>query len=326
VRLGNGGEPGLQISDRLDEMDHEGVRMRRQSVRAGLVALLLWAGCRGPAELPTESTDLFLAPLSTEDAMVFVGESRNLTDRKGYDNQPSFVDDDASVLYVSRQADRTEIFRYDFEQDKAIQLTTLGDRLYSPRQIPGTSNLSMVRVEVSGVRKLWKLTADGGDAEPILSATKPPTLYYVWGDANTVVICLDGLNRGPRTLHLADLTTGATIEVATNVGRSLNRIPGRNAISFVLIESPSDWWVAELDLDTRLVRKITRTVQGVEDHAWTPNGGILMARGAKLYLWMTGITDAWEELKDFTAEGLVGITRLAVGKNGDKLILVSTRR
>ena len=47
------------------------------------------------------STDIFVAPLRQEGRSVTIGAPVNVTRRAGYDNQPSFTPDGASLLYTS---------------------------------------------------------------------------------------------------------------------------------------------------------------------------------------------------------------------------------
>ncbi|MEK6597058.1 MAG: hypothetical protein AABY91_01900, partial [Gemmatimonadota bacterium] len=57
------------------------------------------------------------APPSTDIWLIRWGgkasDARNLTDRPGYDNQPSFSPDGRWVLYSSERNGQTEIYRYD---------------------------------------------------------------------------------------------------------------------------------------------------------------------------------------------------------------------
>jgi hypothetical protein len=109
----------------------------------------------------------------------------------------------------------------------------------------------------------------------------------------------------------------------------VQRIPGdRPAISFVQKSAPPDstWIVAALDLGTRAIRPLVRTLQSVDQYAWTPTGVLLMAKGSKLYQWRAAQGGDWQEVRDFSAQGLDNITRLAVSRRGDRLALVAADR
>ena len=65
------------------------------------------------------------------------------------------------------------------------------------------------------------------------------------------------------------------------------------------------------------------TIQGREDHAWTPSGGLIMARGSRIYLWVPGQSETWRSIKDLASDGLSTITRIAVSPDGESLVLVA---
>ncbi len=59
--------------------------------------------------------DIFLIDLTYKNQAIQVGKPINITQRKGYDNQPSFTPNGKSVLYTSMREDgQTDIYRFDF--------------------------------------------------------------------------------------------------------------------------------------------------------------------------------------------------------------------
>src|ERR1700760_4851316 len=70
------------------------------------------------------STDIYLARLRVEHGTVSVGPPVNITDRPGYDNQPSFTPDSKSILFTSVRADaQADIYRYDLTSRSTTQVT-----------------------------------------------------------------------------------------------------------------------------------------------------------------------------------------------------------
>jgi len=271
-------------------------------------------------------TDIFLAGLRARGAgdRVEVGAPVNVTHRPGYDNQPFFTPDGRTFLFTSVTDGQADIWRYDIAAARSVQLTkTTPESEYSATPLPDGSGFSVVRVEADSTQRLWRFDWDGGHPALVLAGVKPVG-YHAWGDANTVALFVLG---DTATLQVADLPSGAATPVARNIGRGVQRIPGTGArISFVQKGPDSTWAVAELDLATRQVRTLVRTLPGVDQYAWTPAGVLLMAKGAKLYQWSPARGPEWEEVADFTAQGLAGITRLAVSPRGDRLALVAADR
>lgn len=287
-----------------------------------LAALAVSPGC-GPGDaLSSESTDLFLVELWSDGGLVRLGDPTNLTNRHGYDNQPSYTADGRSVLYVSREGLKSDVYRYDLSAGQISRLTTTGDREYSPKVPPAGGGFTAIRAERDQRRRLWSYNDDGSQPKLIWNNIDPPMLYFAWADTTTAAIVMED-NSGARSLYVVDVESGKAEPRADNVGRSLERIPGRHAVSFVHKASPADWWIEEIDFDTGEVRRIARTIQGAEDHAWTPSGAIVMGSGTEVYLRVPDADESWRSIADYSREGLRNITRVAVSPLGDSMVLVA---
>jgi hypothetical protein len=149
----------------------------------------------------------------------------------------------------------------------------------------------------------------------------------VWADARTLALYVLG---SPATLQLADVESGKAEVIASGIGRSLQRIPGRNTISFVVREpapaagSSPMLTIRELDPKTRQTTTLVRAVAGATeaDCVWTPDGMLLMAQAGVLYGWRRGDAD-WTRVADLEALGLRRVSRLAVSPAGDRIAFVT---
>jgi hypothetical protein len=280
-------------------------------------ALAALAALQGPP-----ATDIYVAELHTRGGRVEVGAPVNAIHRPGYDNQPFFVPDGRSFLYTSVSDGQADIWRYDIAAGRSTRVTETAESEYSPTPLPDGSGFSVVRVEADSTQRLWRFDWDGGHPTLVLADVKPVG-YHAWGDAHIVSLFVLGQ---PPTLQVADIRAGTATPVASDIGRGVQRMPGsRPAVSFVQKGVPPDsaWSIAELDLTTRRIRPLVRTLPGVDQYAWTPEGTLLMAQGAKLYQWRATHGADWQEVADFAALGLENITRLAVSPRGDRLALVA---
>jgi len=294
----------------------------------GAVSIALAAvGCVGqePEEpLHTVSTDLFLVELSTVDGLpTVVGRPVNLTDRPGYDNQPSFLPDGENILYASSDGTQVDCYRYDLTTGQSVRLTDTEEREYSPTPVPGRETFSVVRVEFDGSQRLWEFDMQGQNPFLLLE-WEDDVGYHIWVDSEIVAL---RLQQEPPELRFADADVGWVEEhaAAANVGRSLSRVPGRNAISFVDQTGEGSWWISELDLLTRESRKVVQTLPDCQDHAWLPSGALIMGQGSRLYVHRPGIDEGWSEIADLSDEPLHDISRLAVSPNGDRVVFVAER-
>ena len=267
------------------------------------------------------ATDIYLADLRVVQGRVTVGTPVNVTNRPGYDNQPSFLPDGRSILYTSVRDSQTDIYRYDIERRTNSAVTRTRESEYSPTPLPNKVGFSVIRVEADSTQRLWAFDLDGTHPRLVLDSIKPVG-YHAWGDDHTLILFVLGT---PATLQIADgACPGARGEVlARDIGRSLQRIPGRPAVSFLQRDSVGGPSLQEVDVHTRRVTSLVKTPLGAEFFAWTPDGIVLTAAGTQLYQWDPRRGGAWQEIADFASAGLTNITRLAVSAKGDRLALVA---
>jgi hypothetical protein len=288
-----------------------------------------------PAAQAPPDTEIYLAPLKGANGTLEVGAPVNITSNPGYDNQPFFTRDGAAVLFTSTRTaagapPQTDIYRYDIADRRISQVTRTPESEYSPTVTPSGA-LSVIRVELDGnnTQRLWQFTLAGADPKVVLENVKPVG-YHAWADDHTLALFVLGQ---PATLQLADRRSGTARTIATDIGRSIQVIPGTGAvreISFVQRERDGD--------NTRLVIKklnpasgdisvLTPAVPGRNeaDTAWTPDGTLLMASATALYAWRPD-RQGWKEIATLERLSLSGVTRLAVSPRGDYLALVATPR
>jgi hypothetical protein len=289
-------------------------------ILVGIAISLFVPGAR--AQSPPGS-DIFLLPLRVLGDSLSLGPALNITDRRGYDNQPSFTPDGRAILYTSiREDGDADVYRFDLSEKSTVRVTATPESEFSPTMMPGDSTISVVRVEADSTQRLWAFARDGSRPRLLLDTVKPVG-YHAWVDQHRVVLFILG---EPHTLQLADLATGRADTVALDIGRALHRIPGRTSISFVHKQAANDWWITELDPDTKTLTRVAPTLEGVEDLAWTPNGRILAARGLTLHIWRPGAPNspgAWIPAGNLPLPGGATVSRIAVSPGGDWLAVVA---
>jgi hypothetical protein len=272
------------------------------------------------AQTAPPPADIYLVDMKIRGGEVELGKPVQITEWQGYDNQPMFMPDGKSVLYTSIRDDgQADIYQYRIAENSLINLTKTFESEYSATVMPDGKFLSVIRVEKDSTQRLWKFPLAGGEPSLVLENVKPVG-YHAWAAANTVAMFVLG---NPPTLQLADIRTGETEIIEQDIGRSLHKIPKRDAVSFVHKISEKVWHIKQLDLKTRAISTLVRTLPGSEDYAWTPQGVMLMGNEAKLYQYNLKKDAAWKEIADFSNAGLKSITRLAVSPKGDRLAIVA---
>ena len=266
--------------------------------------------------------DIYIAELSVFDGLHFLGPVQNVTNRAySYDNQPMFTADSRSLLYTTEYGygDRvqTEIHRYYLSSRRETRITRTDESEYSPTPVPGDRAFSAIRVEADSAQRIWRFTMQGMDGE-VLFRNLNAVGYHAWGNETTLLLYMFG---DPPTARVADLTTGQSEVVAGGIGRSLNKIPNRNAWSFVERVSANEAWINEINIGTHEVRRLISTVGGGEFHAWTPEGVLLMALGSRLYQWDPEVDSDWRRVADLADMG-IAVSRIAVSPDGSTIALV----
>jgi hypothetical protein len=173
-------------------------------------------------------------------------------------------------------------------------------------------------------QRLWRFDATGGNPQLILTDIKPVG-YHAWLDEKTLALFVLGQ---PATLQVARTGGGPGEVVASNIGQSILRMPGRGA-SFVQQEGQGaerTLTVTQVTVENGkpVTKRLTTAVPGaVQAHlAWMPDGTLLMAHDGWLHAWRSGAA-SWDRVADLGALGLRNVTRLAVSGKGDRIAVVA---
>jgi len=277
------------------------------------------------ASVPSPGADVFLVPLSFAGATVKVGVPANLTRRDGYDNQPSFDESSRELYYTSNRGDgQSDIYRYDFNTGLAVPAKrTLPESEYSAFPIMSsvassrTKALAVIRVEADSAQRLWRMPLDS-TAPSVLFPDIKPVGYFAQADDSTWAMFVLG---SPATLHVATIGRSGSRILASDIGRSLHRIPGTHRVSYVQ-KSGGEWYLMELEPLSGRIDTLVKTLPRAEDLAWIDSTTVLMGQGTRLFSWRRG-TREWTEVADFAFAHLRGITRLAVSPNRQWLTFVA---
>src|ERR1051326_7709366 len=246
-------------------------------------------------------TDIFPAPLRrASGGGLEVGAPLNVTARPGYDNQPAFSPDGKTLYYTSYRGGQSDIYRYELASRTTAQVTATPESEYSPTVMPDGKHLSVIRVERDSTQRLWAFAPDGAAVGPILDSIKPVG-YHAWLNADTVFVFVLGQ---PATLRRAVPAHGTVDIGARDIGRSIFRIPGRHAISFVQRDSAGG-----------TIRSLDPVTGAATDLGRPPPGGTRLLRGH-------AGDSAWSELARFSEPGLQKLSRIAVSNAGDRIALV----
>jgi hypothetical protein len=270
------------------------------------------------------NTEVYLLDVKTVDGQTELVDPRNISNNEGYDNQPSFYDAN-TILFSSTRNGQTDIARYDIESDSVSWITdTPQGSEYSPLKIPGKNAVSAIRLDSTGLQRLYEYSVWDGSSTKLLENLK--VAYHVWYDADIVVSSVladEGMD-----LVISNLKEGTHRTVQQNVGRSLHKIPvpldghsGPNLISFISKEN-NPWEIRSLNPMTGEVQKITDMYEKTDDMCWMADGTIMAADDQILVTIDPDTQKEWKRFLRLEKREISNISRIAIGPNGHYLALV----
>lgn len=267
------------------------------------------------------NTDVFLFDLNINNGMIELSNKINISDNEGYDNQPSFLDDN-TILYAGTRNGQTDITKYNIRYDSKIWVNHTDGSEYSPLKIPGQNAVSSIRLEKDGAQKLYKYSLRNGESEVLIEEIIIG--YHVWTDDNTLFSSV--LEDGGLSLYSSSIKEMKHSQIQKNIGRSLHKIPNSERISYISKEDENLWEIKSLDLKTGKIGSIMGTLPKTEDMCWLPDGSMLMGVDNILYKFKPEVDVDWIEVASLEEYGISNITRLAVNTSGTKIAFVGEGR
>ena len=240
--------------------------------------------------------------------------------KNGYNNQPSFISD-FDVYLTSDYGDNgsTEVVKLNLFENKLTRVTSTTQSEYSPTHV-NKNYFSTVRVENDGTTQSLILYPKNMDGSPKRFLPELDNVgYHTWISDSEVALFLVDASQG-NVLALADVLDDDIKEIVSNIGRTL-KFNGEHKLFFVQ-KSVDKWFIKELNVETRKIRTVIETLEGVEDFELLTNGTFVCGKGSKLYYCNRG-TAGWTEMTDLKDYGISSISRIAVRKN--KMILVDNQ-
>ena len=258
------------------------------------------------------NTDVFLLDLETTDTTFTVSNLKNVSNNAGYDNQPSFLDENR-LLYAGSENGQTEIQLYYISEETQhrINTTTPGGE-YSPMPYPKKDKITAVRLDTTGLQRLYAYdyTNPGfGDYEMLLSELE--IAYYAFYNENYLVASV--LSGGQLDLVIADIQKDQATLYAENSGRSIHKVPESDSVSYTIVNEEKNLDIYLVDvLDPEETYFVCQLPTGIQDHTWIDATTLLLGSGSKLYTYSLFGPAQWVEVADLSNLGVKNISRISV--------------
>lgn len=280
--------------------------------------LLLFFFCLlAPLLIAQPDTDIYMISIQQNGDQWTFSEAKNVTPRKGYDNQPSFTPDGQGLLYVSALSDgQTEVYRYDLASGSSKRLTQTKTRSeYSPTVMPDGKHFSALVVEEDSSQRIWKFPIAGGNGSRLTDKMEFIG-YYGWYHKKKLAAFILG---DVFTLQCFHIKKQKPQILATDIGRAVQVHPINKRVSFVQKGKTNPWMIRSWNPKKKDIQDIVPVIEGSEDYCWTPEGHLLMAKDSELYRFRPGLDQEWQSLGDL---GVGAFYRLAMSPDGKKLAVV----
>ncbi len=280
--------------------------------------LLLSAYCIN-AQLP--EFEIYGSKLKNDNGTLQVVDVVNLTNHDGYDNQPSFTPDGKMIYFSSvRDTTQSDIYAIDLNDYSTKQITNTAESEYSPVFTNNGNSFTVVRVEKDSTQRMWEFVKNGTSQKVILPKIDSVGYYCKIDEKQFAFFMVSE----PPTMIIADAKKQSILALDKNIGRCIKRIPGENAISYIVKKSESQWVIKKYDLDKNRISIISIIPPTSEDFIWTNDNKILMARNNQFWIYnYTSETPEWKmisEIKELTGKK---IYRLALAMDGVTLAFVA---
>jgi hypothetical protein len=264
------------------------------------------------------NTEVFLFDLAINNSQIDISIGKNISNNEGYDNQPSFLNDDR-ILFSSTRNGQTDIAQYFSSYNSKVWINFTEGSEYSPLKIPNINEVTAVRLDKDGKQRLYRYNLSNGESTELIKDLV--VAYYTWFDDNIIVSAV--IEDEQLNLFASNISEGTSRKYTTKVGRSFHNIPNSNLVSFISKENESQWQIKSVNPETGATKLIANTLEGVEDICWLNNKTILSAKGSKMYKLTLNKDNNWKEVSDLSSYGISSITRMAVNPSNNKLAVAA---
>jgi len=264
-------------------------------------------------------TEIFLLDISESGGTITLSNPKNITNRRGYDNQPFFHPNQPLLYYTAMQDGQTDIWSYNLKTGVGLQITNTIDSEYSPTVTPDQKYLScIVQRKSNGDQDLVKYNIKNPtETQMIFESQKTGKIgYQAWFNSNELVTFVLG---EPQTLHYQNLTDKKDVIVAPNIGRSLHLIPKQKAFSFVQ-QIDKKWLIRSFNPQENTITDIAESSPDSEHYnTWLSGNIIFESRNTDIFSYNL-ITKEWKSVSLPEMLPKRKISRMAI--KGNKIAIV----
>ncbi len=274
--------------------------------------LTLWVA---KAQLP--NTDLWLFTIGVDKLkQSILKEPLNITNREGYDNQPSFSEDSKRIYYVSVREDKqADIYFYDIGARKNVPFTKTRVSEYSPTLVDEGRFIASVVVEADSSQRIHFInTASGLDDKKF---DMDSVGYFTFLNSDTVIYYK---LTNPHSLRYYIKSTKEDKWLADSPVRTFRAINRHTLIYGTKDSTHVIFYTYNFLL--RKAAKYTEYPSVNEDVVWHPSLGLLKSEDNRLMRYDIS-KQSWILLYDLSSFGIKKISRFVFDPKNKYLVVVN---
>ncbi|MDN3723702.1 hypothetical protein QRD02_04860 [Aequorivita sp. SDUM287046] len=280
--------------------------------------LFLFAFLQTILSVAQENTEVYIFDISPAYEGLEMLNMKNISNDPGYDNQPSFASNE-TILFAGNNNGQTDIAEYNLtsKSKKFFNQKTDGGE-YSPQKFSANNDVAAVRLDKNGHQRLYQYNSETRNASKLIENLQ--VAYFAFYTDRIILSTV--LNGDKMDLALIDLQQKSADTLFRNAGRSLQKVPNTNSMSYSLVNEEGNLDVYLLEMETMESFFVCELPIGIKDFVWMNDTQILIGSGNKLYMYDTLGEPEWSRVASLEEHGIMNITRMAVSPNGKKLALV----
>jgi len=268
-------------------------------------------------------TDIWVVNLIKKEGKYSFEKPLNVTNRKGYDNQPSFSSDGKVMYYASnKDSNQTDIFVYNFKNKTTQLLCQTIESEYSPTLTNDKRFLTCVTVLKDSSQKLVNYDIENKIA-PIEISDKinnPDSVgYFTWLNKDTVLYYK---LTNPHSLRAWNIHTNKDVWICDNPTRAFKKFGNSSQFIYGLKKDSSS---VEFRIYNPTLKesKIYASYPSLnEDFVWNEELGLIKSENAELLCYHQS-SKTWQVLFSFSQLGIKKITRFVFDTKNKRLAIVS---
>lgn len=282
--------------------------------RFNFLALLIHLCYLLTAQMPDTDIWLFKMERDKEQGLI-LKEGRNITARKGYDNQPAFSADGKQIYFSSvRNDSQADIYTYELKTGKIKAFTMSPESEYSPTLHGDGRLLSTVVVEKDSAQRIHFL--DAITAIPAGKLTIDSVGYCAFVNQDTLVYFK---LTTPQSLRYYVRSSGENRLICTSPIRS---ILACNRHSFIYGQKDSSSTTFyRYDFFLKKAAKLCCVPSLSEDVLWDEELGLLRSEKSQILRYEVK-SGKWLVLYDFASFGIETIARFRLDLRHKQMVVV----